>query len=237
MNSMQRNEASTSREKRAELDSILSMIENPVRREIIKRLSQEPGYPLQLSKELGIGQQLIAKHLDALEGAGIVTSTMEKSPSGPSRKEYVLKKSVSLSLSFAPNLFSTQLVDLALSDLEEHGASKQTAALVNKLDRIIRSSSDDQSRINSMGKLISELDKHLAEIEEERAAFLYIRNLVMREAATLVQKSQSHKETRRVIYYMLDSHNRNVAEISESANLREEIVRKLLDDLESELGL
>jgi ArsR family transcriptional regulator len=227
----------TSGKEKAELNSILSMVENPVRREIIKRLSQEPGYPLQLSKELGIGQQLVAKHLDALEEAGIVASTIEKSPSGPSRKEYALKKSISLSLSFAPNLFTTQLLDLGLNDMEEHVTSKQTVALASRIDKIVRSSINDQSRINSMGKVISDVDNHLAEIEEERAVLLFIRNLAMKEAAKLVQKSQNHADTRRIMYYMLDSHNRNVANISESANMREEVVRKLLDSLESELGL
>ncbi len=86
---MQRYQTASSKEQE-ELDAILSMINNQVRRDIIKRLSQEPSYPLQLSKELGVGQQLIAKHLDALEDAGIVASSLEPSPIGPSRKEYAL---------------------------------------------------------------------------------------------------------------------------------------------------
>ena len=40
------------------LDSILLAIENPVRRKIIKRLSKQPSYQLQISKELGFSQQL-----------------------------------------------------------------------------------------------------------------------------------------------------------------------------------
>ena len=46
-----------------ELNRILQVVENPVRKKIIKRLSQEPAYQLQLSKELGLGQSLVAKHL------------------------------------------------------------------------------------------------------------------------------------------------------------------------------
>jgi predicted transcriptional regulator len=49
--------------KERELDSVLQVIENPVRRRIIKRLSQESCYALQLSKELGLGQPLVAKHM------------------------------------------------------------------------------------------------------------------------------------------------------------------------------
>jgi len=60
--------------KQKELDSVLQVIENPVRRRIIKRISQGPSYALQLSKELGLGQPLVAKHLSIMEKAGLLTS-------------------------------------------------------------------------------------------------------------------------------------------------------------------
>jgi ArsR family transcriptional regulator len=226
----------TAKKEQDELDSILSMIENPVRRDIIKRLSQEPSYPLQLSKELGLGQQLIAKHLDALEESGIVTSSLERSPSGPSRKEYSLRKSVTLSLSFAPNLFSFHLVDLGAPEFEERGTSKQTFALANRIEKILRSS-EGQNRIGLIGKVISDIDKRLEQLEEEKAGLLYIRNLAMSEASKLIKKTESSTDTRRIMYHILDSHNKNVTEISESVNLREETVRNLLDGLEKDLGI
>jgi predicted transcriptional regulator len=213
------------------------VIDNAVRRDIIKRLSQEPSYPLQLAKELGLGQQLIAKHLNVLEQAGVVASSMEKSPNGPSRKEYVLKKSIALSFNFAPNLFTSSVIDLATDDSENPGVTRETLALINRIEKIIRSSKGDEDRISSIGKVISDVDNHLEELEEEKAALLYIRNLAMSEAAKLIKKSESSTDTRRVMYHILDSHNKNVSEISESVNLREEVVRKLLDSLETELGV
>src|SRR2546428_13924961 len=93
--------------KQKELDSVLQVIENPVRRRIIKRISQGPSYALQLSKELGLGQPLVAKHLSIMESAGLVTSIVEESrnPSGGEREWYLLAKSVSLNMDPAPNLF------------------------------------------------------------------------------------------------------------------------------------
>src|SRR5712691_5270486 len=88
-----------------ELDSVLQVIENPVRRRIMKRLSQGPSYALQLSKELGLGQPLVAKHLFVMERAGLVTPTVESSPNGPERKRYSLAKSLSITMDLAPNLF------------------------------------------------------------------------------------------------------------------------------------
>ncbi|MDH2901013.1 MAG: ArsR family transcriptional regulator [archaeon] len=226
----------TTSKEQQELDSILSMVENPVRREIIKRLSQEPSYPLQLSKELGVGQQLIAKHLDALEEAGIVTSSLEPSPNGPSRKEYVLKKSISLSVDFAPNLFSSKLIDLENTDLERT-ASKEANMLVSRIDKIVRSTSASQNRIGSIGKVISDIDEHLQELEDKKTGLLFIRNLAMSKAAKLIKESEISADTRRIMYHILDSHNKDVVGISESVNLREEIVRELLEGLEKDLAL
>jgi ArsR family transcriptional regulator len=220
-----------------ELDAILSMINNPVRRDIIKRLSQEPSYPLQLSKELGVGQQLIAKHLDALEEAGIVTSSLEPSPNGPSRKEYALKKSVALSFNFAPNLFSSKLIDLSTGDAEDLGVTKDTSALANRIDKILRSSKDQNEIISLIGKFISDVDQQLSEVEDEKAALLYIRNLAMSEAAKRIKKTEESTETRRIMYHILDTRSRNVSEISESVNLREDVVRKLLDSIAKDLRL
>ncbi|TLY13390.1 MAG: ArsR family transcriptional regulator, partial [Thaumarchaeota archaeon] len=84
--------------KQEELDTVLQVIENPVRRRIIKRLSRGPSYALQISKELGLGQPLVAKHLSMMQSAGLVTSTVEsrRNPSGGKRKWYSLAKSVSI---------------------------------------------------------------------------------------------------------------------------------------------
>lgn len=222
--------------KQLELDSILSVIDNSVRRDIIKRLSQESSYPLQLSKELGIGQQLIAKHLGVLERAGIVASSMETSPSGPKRKEYALKKSVALSINFAPNLFTSSLIDLTADNSEDLGVTKETISLGNRLEKIINSSKGDEDRISSIGRVISDVDKQIEELEEEKTALLFIRNLAMDEAAKRIKKSEKSTDTRRIMYHILDSHSKNVSKISESVNLREEVVRKLLDSLQNELN-
>lgn len=233
---MQRYQTASSK-KQEELDAILSVINNPVRRDIIKRLSQEPSYPLQLSKELGVGQQLIAKHLESLEEAGIVASSLEPSPNGPNRKEYALKKSVALSFNFAPNLFSSKLIDISTGDAEDLDITKDTSALANRIDKILRSSKDQNETISLIGRVISDVDRHLAEIEDEKAALLYIRNLAMSEAVKRIKKSEESTDIRRVMYHILDTRSKNVSEISESVNLCEDVVRKLLDIIAKDLRM
>ena len=106
------------------IDSVLLTVENPVRRKIIRQLSKEPSYQLRISKELGFSQQLVAKHLDAMEDTGVVSSQMEASPHGPKRKEYLLNRSISLTIDFAPNLFRARVVEFdPLPELDLPGSS------------------------------------------------------------------------------------------------------------------
>jgi ArsR family transcriptional regulator len=219
----------------SEFDSILTMIENPVRRAIIKRLSQEPSYALQLAKELGLGQQLVTKHLDALEDANLVSSFVESSPSGPNRKEYVLAKSVSLTVDFAPNLYSTKLISLDPATIGDglQKIPKSAASMLGRIEKIVNWGGED--RFRSIGKVIAELDAKIQSLEEERSALLYIRNLAMSEVVRLAKEYGKNINARRVLYHILDSHEKNVSEISESVNLREETVRDILRDLERSL--
>jgi ArsR family transcriptional regulator len=216
-----------------ELDRLLILIENPIRRSIIKRLSQEPSYPLQLSKELGVGQQLIAKHLDILEEAGLVSSSMEHSPSGPDRKEYVLKKSIAMTIDFAPNLYSARLVS---QDLESDEAidRRSVSSLLSRIDKIINSAQKD-GKISSIAKVISEVDRQILSLEDQRVSLLYVRNIAMKEASKILRESDHSLNSRRVLYHILDSQSRDVSDISESLNLREEVVRRILQDIESEV--
>ncbi len=184
-----------------------------------------------------MGQQLITKHLYALERGGLVSTSRGHSPNGPSRKEYTLRKSVSLTLDIAPNLFSVRLFDIDSPD-----ATREISTLTSRIEKVLNTSStpkdqESDGRINSLGRVISDVDERLADLEEERAGLLYIRNLAMSEASKLIKKSEASAETRRVLYHILDSHSRNVPEISESINLREEIVRRLLKEIEEDTGV
>jgi len=89
-----------------DLDEILAVLENPVRRRILKKLSTDTNYPLQLARELNVSQQAIMKHLKVLEDAGFVSSVEERSDKGgPPRKVYVPTKRFSIRIDLGPNTY------------------------------------------------------------------------------------------------------------------------------------
>ena len=93
-----------------DIDEILSVIENPTRRRILRKLSTDTNYPLQLSRELNISQQAIMKHLVVLENAGFVKSFEEKSDrGGPPRKVYEPRRKFSIRIDIGPNTYDEKV--------------------------------------------------------------------------------------------------------------------------------
>ena len=209
----------------AELDAVLGTVENPIRRRIIARLSQEPNYQLQLSKELGLSQQLVAKHLVTLEGAGMVSTVLEDSPRGPQRKEYLLKKSFSVTVDLAPNLFRARVFSFGAVTGAQEGEEQAQLML----------QPGEASRIRPLTQIVEEVDKKLKEMEEERAVLLYLRSLALREAAK-ASTSLGQTDRKKVLRYIMHEQRDGVSDISNSLGLQQRVVGDILEEIERELA-
>jgi len=216
----------------SELDAVLGTVENPIRRRIIARLSEEPNYQLQLSKELGISQQLVAKHLITMEDAGLVSTIAQDSPRGPPRKEYLLKKSFSVTIDLAPNLFRARMFSFgAVPGVQENEERAQMAAQVGEVLRY----PDGATRIKPLTQVVAAVDKKLKEMEEERAVFLYIRGLALREAARITTSLPSD-DRRKVLRYLMREEGDGITGISASLGLQKQVVGEILEEIEKELA-
>jgi len=213
------------------LDSILLAIENPVRRKIIRRLSKESGYQLQMSRELGFSQQLVAKHLDAMEGSGLVSSLMEESPHGPKRKEYLLNKGVSLSLDFAPNLFRAKVYAYDYPVTESAQDSNDFFRTLGDVVEHPQSS----GKLRPLGSLISEIDKRMVSMEDERSVLLYIRHLAMNEVAKAISGMPITWDEKKALYQLINERETSVESISKSLRLREDWVRMVIANLQKNI--
>jgi predicted transcriptional regulator len=208
-----------------ELDSVLQVLENPIRRKIIKQLSHGSSYPLRLAKELSLGQPLVAKHLAAMEEAGVVTSSMVKSSTGPDRRTYSLSKSISITLDVAPNLFVQR--GFSFGTLSGTGLPNEMSDLIGDVSRI---SWKDEKAVSSLSSILEGVDDKLNRIEEQRAVLLYVRNMAMSTASEAI-KSVKDDDKKKVLYSVLESHSRNVEDLSEYLDMREVVVRQILKDL------
>ena len=214
-----------------DLDSLLKMLENPIRRSIVERLSQEPSYPLQLSKDLTLGQQLVAKHLKIMEDSGLLKSEIESSPAGPKRRIYKLNKSVSIILDVAPHHYRQSMVFFNIEP-DEDSVSEDLLSFIKRRNEI-KSFLDRTEKMGPLADILSDVDDKLEELEEERLLLLFIRSSVMREASKVIMQIDD-AEARRVLRNAVNSHDRNASRIAEALNLREETVQRAIQKLKQE---
>jgi predicted transcriptional regulator len=218
---------------RTDLDSVLGAVENPIRRRIIAKLSEEPNYQLQLSKELGVSQQLVAKHLLSMEDAGLVSTTLEDSPRGPQRKEYMLTKSLSITVDLAPSLFRARVLSFApLPGMDEGGGHAQVAGRLNEILRY----ADEASRIGALVEIVNEVDLKLKQMEDQRAVLLYLRTLVLREAARASTKLGTSNRNQ-VLHYLMKEQRDSIIDMSSSLGLQRREVEDILQQLEREFTM
>jgi len=206
------------------VDNILSIVGNPARRQILKHLSNGPDYPLRLSKELGLAQQLVTKHLKIMEDVGLVSRSGEASPTGPDRKLFTVSKYVTVNLELMPNIY-LENVDVFNSLKETLGTESSSAkALASRIPQAHRMS--DAAYVEEVSDLVEEIDENLLKLDMERAKLLYVRGLAIRQATDKLRK-YSHEE-RRVIRHILETKSDSAGRISRSLNMDEKNVEKIL---------
>jgi predicted transcriptional regulator len=209
------------------VNDILSVVGNSTRRQILKRLSSEPDYPLRLSKELGLGQQLVTKHLNTMEELGLVSACDEASPTGPDRRLFTVSKCVSISLEFTPNLYMEHVSMFnSLKGIlgSESSSAKSLASKIPEARGV-----SDLSYIQRISDLVQEIDESLLKLDREKARLLYVRSLALRNAALNLRK-YSHEE-RRVIRHLLAAKDDSAKQISRNLDMKEDNVQSILAQL------
>jgi len=215
------------------LDALLRAVENPTRRKILERLARESHYPLQLSKELGVSQQAVVKHLRALEACGLVMSAEEKSDlGGPNRRAYRAKQYYSVQIDMGPSLFHAMMRPLRelSSKVPEYGWAEDAL-------QGARQEPDPRRRVRLVADAIRRLNREILGLEERRSYLLKLKDSTMREAQGTVEDVIGSYDERQVLYYFLEEGGPTLDRIAEALNLREKVVADILRRIEREFAL
>lgn len=209
-------------------DEVMDVIQNKIRRRIIKKLSECPDYALRLSKELNLGQQSVSKHLDIISDAEIVDVYSEKSGRGPKKKMLCLNKFYSLRIDFAPNLYNESLISFNEPERWVH-YSPEIEEIEKRLEDVTSQESGIH-QVTPLNSIVSEINSKLNSLEEERAKLLYIRNMAMKRVSDVLEQMKRHE--RQLLYHMIDRGSTSVEELSKLMSVRESTLRESIRDLE-----
>lgn len=206
------------------------LLENPLRRRILARIARERHYPLQLSRELRVSQQAIAKHLEVLEKFGLVRA--DRVPStrgGPERKNYSSIRHVSLTIDVGPRLFSTEFH----SAPDEEALPKDLEGFKEAIEHAA-DEDDPKARLKKIAEATREMETMMDELEAKRVGLLRLKDSALDVAYSAVKELSSDYEERRVLYHLINESDMRVDALSESLDLREEALRRILRRLERE---
>ncbi len=212
-----------------DLDTALTVLANPMRREILSRLVMETHYPLQLARELNTSQQAVMKHLAVLEKHGLVQS--EELPSdagGPPRRCYSATKQLSIRIDVGPSLFNASMRTF---DPDEGPPLLADYGYIPKEHERIRGIERAQDRLKALAGLLQKLNLELGELEAKHAALVSAKEQLMSEAADSIGQLSLGYNERRVLYYITDRGSMSISTISERFNLREKTVEEIFFQL------
>ena len=86
-----------------------------------------------------------------------------------------------------------------------------------------------------LGSLISEIDKRMGNMEDERSVLLYIRHLAMKEVAKAISGMPITWDEKKALYQLINERETSVEGISKSLKLREDWVRAMIANLQKNL--
>lgn len=212
------------------VDEFLHILENPTRRRILERLVRESHYPLQLSRELRVSQQAVAKHLRVLEEGRLVESHEEPSDvGGPPRRVYAANRGLSMTIDVGPSLFQTEV-----RPLEPPSSGKRGFAhFEDALDRVAESD-DSRRRVRMAAELVGRLNHEIGSLDEKRARLVGMKDRVLALAHEAAERLFSRYDQRSVLYTLLDEGVRAASELAARLDMRESLIDEVLRRLSAE---
>lgn len=203
-----------------DMDSILSIVENPTRRKILQAIVREPHYPLQLSRELGISQQAIMKNLNLMEKEGMVVSRRQSSDRGPDRILYSPSSEFTITIDMRNNMFEVHM--MTGGDAPRGRAADEIPA-----DR----RTNDEKRLEEVRARISSIDRQISEFDKRRSELMMKRNDMINEFLNGSDVGNLDYEHRELLYDMLNRPNWSAEEISKDMGFNESHISKMIDEV------
>ena len=218
-----------------EIGEFLDLLGNNTRRRILESLTNEPKYFIQLSKEIGVSQQAVLKHLFLLENFGLIESFKAKSNlAAPDRKYFQLNRSVYLSIGITGNSMEIKMVNIKGPNKIR---SKNNMAIESKEVSIKKDKEITDILKNTKHKL-ELLAKRMQELEDEKIHLLKEKQQILEITHQVIRESLEEDLARRILYSNLISREiTDIEELSEILNTREKEIKIIVKSLEDRFSV
>jgi ArsR family transcriptional regulator len=216
------------------IDVLLDVLGNETRRRILQLLADEPRYFIQLSKDLGVSQQAVLKHLEILEKFGFVVSFQGDSDfAAPKRKYFQLNRSCMLAIGITND--AVQFVFHDIPQEASRDSLKQTGSELRSMQKGVSEleREKDHSRIVEMSDvLLRDINQKLRDIASTEISLLRLRQKITRMAHEAIRESIQEELQRQILYSTIGEEKRpDVNQLSEMLDAREREVNDAIKSL------
>ena len=167
-----------------QIEALISAIENSTRREILRELTSDTSYAMELSKLVGVSQQAINKHLFLLERANLIR--LMQDPENGRKKIYSPTGFSSLIIDYSRNFFNITKKDIYIEDSE-------------KLD-----TADDD-----LFTSLAEINRQIEEITNRRLKLLATKDQILERIHAKVNSQVMDPITRKIVNLFIESMDEN----------------------------
>ena len=218
-----------------EIGELLDLLGNNTRRRILESLTNEPKYFIQLSKEIGVSQQAVLKHLFLLENFGLIESFKAKSNlAAPDRKYFQLNRSVYLSIGITGNSMEIKMENIKGPNKIR---SKNNMAIESK-DGSIKKDKEITDILKNTKHKLELLAKRMQELEDEKIHLLKEKQQILEITHQVIRESLEEDLARRILYSNLISREIiDIEELSEILNTREKEIKIVVKSLEDRFSV
>jgi len=230
-----------------DIDILFDILGNDTRRRILQLLADEPRYFIQLSKDLGVSQQAVLKHLDLLEKHGFVSSYEEDSSyAAPKRKYFKLNRSFMLAVGMTRDAVEFVFRDIPQQqqqavadkgkDLQNEGEDRKLKAFSKEASQIEKEK-EISKKLNQSDRLLKEINERLAELAQSEVSLLRLRQQVTKSAHEAIRESFDEELQRQILYETLgEEKHLNVDQLSAILDTREKEISTALKLLRQRLS-
>src|SRR5918993_5553864 len=207
---------------------ILDIIGNNTRRKILSTLSREPMYFNQLAKEIGIGQQAILRHVNALEDIGLIESYAVKSNLGaPNRKYYRLNSSFSLTISISQDSFSIENHKI------EQYRHKESDKFYREYDLVTQG--DDGETLKGLQANLANIDKEITNLDSRLNDLRALKQLIVHRLHKIAKDNFEEEFERKILHTIMDEAPKSIFELANKLNEKPSYIRNILNNMNNKL--
>jgi len=221
-----------------DIDILLDVLGNDTRRRILQLLADEPRYFIQLSKDLGVSQQAVLKHLELLERHGFVSSYEEESAyAAPKRKYFQLNKSCMLAIGITRDAVEFVFRDIPQQQIEDASEEDRELRSFSREASQIEKETDIAKKLNQSDRLLKEINERLTALTQTEIGLLRLKQRVTKSAHEAIRESFDEELQRQILYETLgEQKHPNIDQLSAILDTREKEISAALRVLRQRLS-